>query len=188
MATQPAPGRMSFAEYLEFERQAGTKSEYRAGEIFAMAGGSEEHSRISVRVTSLLEHLLVNCRTYNSDMKVYAAAVDEGMYPDASVICDQPEYQDARRDVLLNPVLVVEVLSPTTREYDLSLKAGFYRTIPSLQMLVFIDSESRYVQRQTRQDKNWSLESMTDLGDVAWSFAGKSVTLGEVYSGILSAA
>ena len=121
-------------------------------------------------------------------MKVYAAAVDEGMYPDASVICDQPEYQDARRDVLLNPVLVVEVLSPTTREYDLSLKAGFYRTIPSLQMLVFIDSESRYVQRQTRQEKNWSLESMTDLEDVAWRFAEKSVTLGELYSGILSAA
>ena len=73
MATQPAREKLSFAEYLEFERLAGTKSEYRAGEIFAMAGGSDEHSRLSVRVTSLLEHLLVNCRTYNSDMKVYAA-------------------------------------------------------------------------------------------------------------------
>ena len=188
MATQPTPGKLSFSEYLELERLAGTKSEYRAGEMFAMAGGSDEHSRLSVRVTSLLENLLVHCRTYNSDMKVYAAAVNEGMYPDASVVCDKPEYQDARRDVLLNPVLVVEVLSPTTREYDLSLKAGFYRTIPSLQMLVFVDSESRYVQRQTRQKGNWTLETVTDLEDAAWVFAGKSVALGEVYRGILPAA
>ena len=186
MATHPTPNKISFAEYLELERLADTKSEYRGGEIFAMAGGTLTHAELSARMVALLGRVLgQSCRVFTSDLKIYATAVGEGMYPDVSLLCGEPEFYDARRDVLLNPTVVVEVLSPSTREYDQSLKAGFYRTIPSLEALILLDSERVYVQRQARKASGWLLEEWTSLDDVLWIAGNASVPLREIYDRIL---
>ena len=185
MATQPTAGKISFADYLAAERLADTKSEYRAGEIFAMAGGNDEHSRLGVRITSLLERTLPSCRIYNSDMKVYAAAVDEGMYPDASVACEEPEYRDARRDVLLNPSLVFEILSPSTREYDGSLKASFYRAMPTVQAIFLVGTEGLYIQRQSRRADGWLLEEFVSLDEKVPLIRSETLIMRDIYDRIL---
>ena len=107
MAAAPKPY-ISPEEYLELERQAETKSEYYAGELFAMAGGSPEHSLIAANVTGSLWLQLREspCTLYNSDMKVRSTA-EHFAYPDLTVVCGAAEYGDAERDVLLNPTLIV---------------------------------------------------------------------------------
>ncbi len=185
MATQPTPDKLSFTEYLRLERAADTKSEYRGGLLFAMAGGTLTHARLSARVISLLERTAGrSCQVLTSDLKIYAAAVDEGMYPDASLLCAEPEFFDGRKDVLLNPTVVFEVLSPSTREYDQSLKASFYRTIPSLEAIFLIDSEQIYVQRQIRQGNGWLLEERKNLDDALSLYGDARLTLREIYDGI----
>ena len=186
MATHPTPNKISFDQYLELERKATVKSEYRGGEMFLMAGGTAAHACLSVRVTTLLESSLGrSCQIFNSDLKIYAAAVGEGMYPDASLLCGVPDFHPGQKDVLLNPTVVFEVLSPSTREYDLSLKASFYRTIPSLEQLVLIDSERIYVQRQARQAGGWILEERMSLDDVLEITEKVSLSLRELYDQIL---
>jgi Uma2 family endonuclease len=184
MATNPSPAKVTFAEYLEQERHANYKSEYRAGEVFAMAGGTPAHAELSMRMGFLLKSLL-GCRVFSSDLKVFAKAVNEAMYPDVSVACDELQFQDERKDVILNPTLVVEVLSPSTREYDLSLKASFYRTIPSVKALFLVDSERQYVQRQTRTADSWHLAEFTQSHQLVYDTTDCAFTLADIYTGIL---
>jgi len=111
--------------------------------------------------------------------------VNESMYPDGMALCGEPEFYKNRKDVIVNPTLVVEVLSPSTKYYDASFKMRAYRTIPSLQHCLLIDSESVYVQLFSRSGKNWMLTESTErtryleIGDLL------TLTLEEVYSGIL---
>lgn len=186
MATQAIPGKVSFAEYLDFERQADTKHEFRGGEIYAMSGGTLTHARLSAKIIFLLSRSLSqSCQVFSSDLKIYAATVNEGMYPDVSLLCGEPEFYDGRRDILLNPTVVCEVLSPSTREYDQSLKASFYRAIPSLQTIILLDSETIYAQRQARHGGGWLLDEWTSPDGVLPIIQDVSVALREIYEGIL---
>jgi len=188
MATNAAPGKISFDEYLELEALARDKSEYRSGEVFAMSGGTPVHSRLSGRMFVLLDKVK-GCQAYSSDLKIFAAAVNEGMYPDASLVCGDLEFYSGRKDVILNPMLAVEVLSPSTRDYDLAMKASFYRTIPSMATLLFVDSERRWVQRQTRQSKpgsdQWTLTEFADPSQTVWTAGDQQITVADIYDGIL---
>jgi len=191
MATNAVPGKLSFDEYLELEALARDKSEYRSGEVSAMSGGTPVHSRLSGRMFVLLDKIR-SCHAYTSDLKIFAAAVNEGMYPDASLVCGDLEFCSGRRDVILNPVLVVEVLSPSTRDYDLGMKASFYRTIPSIAALLLVDSEQRGVQRQTRQSPEsnpgsdqWTLTEFADSGLTVWTNGNHQITVADIYDGIL---
>lgn len=186
MATNAAPAQTSFDEYLELERTAQFKSEYRSGEVFAMSGGTPVHARLSVRVGGLLERLLPGCQVFSSDLKVFAHAVNEGMYPDVSVACEELQFHDAKKDVILNPTLVVEVLSPSTRAYDLAFKASFYRTLHSLKALFLVDSERVYVQRQTPAATGfWTLAEFTQSDETVWKSGNQQLTVGDIYSGIV---
>ncbi len=186
MATQPLPGKITFGEYLELERVAADcKHEYRGGEMFAMSGRTPVHARLSVRVSSLLDRTMGSgCQIFSSDLRIYASCVSEAMYPDVSMVCGDLEYFDERRDVIVNPTLIVEVLSPSTREYELSLKASFYRTIPALQTILLADSERQYVQRQARQSQGWALEEFTRPDQALWVVDGGSITVADLYNGI----
>jgi len=106
-------------EYLARERLADSKSEYYDGEIFAMAGSSPEHSLISMNIGRELSHQLFEkpCRVYNSDLKVRATEATYA-YPDVTVVCGEPEFEDTEADVLVNPTVIVEVISPTTEGSD----------------------------------------------------------------------
>src|SRR5438128_137657 len=127
-------------EYLARERQAETKSEYYEGEIFAMAGGSEEHSLIATNVLIELGLQLRDrpCKIYNNDLRVQVDEEGPYTYPDVSVVCGEAKFVDAEVDTLLNPTVIVEVLSHTTEAWDRGGKFERYQQMPSLKAYVLI--------------------------------------------------
>src|SRR3989442_732099 len=152
-------------QYLALERQAETKSEYFAGEIFAMAGASPEHSIITVNLTRELSSQLLErpCQVYSSDMKVRVTE-DLYVYPDVSVVCGEAQFAGEEREVLLNPTLIVEVLSPSTEAWDRGGKFEQYRQRESLQEYVLIAQGRPHVERYARQaDGQWLVTEVNGL-------------------------
>jgi Uma2 family endonuclease len=146
--------------YLEIERLAEFKSEYLAGEMFAMSGAREPHLLISYNLTGEFRTLFRQrpCRAYASDMRVRVNATGLYTYPDLSVVCGEPQFLDSQRDTLLNPGLIVEILSPSTEAYDRGRKFEHYRSIPSLNEYLLLASERIGAELFTRQpDGRWLL-------------------------------
>ena len=132
----------SAGEYLELERVADYKSEYYKGEIFAMAGAGHNHNRIvenlSIEIGSFFKGK--SCRTYSSDQRIHIPNTGLYTYPDLIIVCDKNQYLDDKKDTILNPSVIIEVLPESTEAYDRGQKFHFYRSIPSLQEYVLIDS------------------------------------------------
>jgi len=147
--------RSSPDEYLVLERRSETKHEYVDGHIVAMAGGSRTHSVIAANTIRLLGNELApkGCQIYSSDMRIGIARRGY-FYPDLSVVCGTAETEDDLDDVLLNPVLIVEVLSPSTAAFDRGDKFQKYRTIPSLKVFVLISQHKPFVEVYERKDFN----------------------------------
>jgi Uma2 family endonuclease len=153
-------------EYLAIERKADRKSEYYRGEMFAMAGASRRHNLILVNVAAELRQLLKArpCEVYSSDMRNRVTPVGLYTYPDASVVCGEPEFADDQKDTLLNPVVIVEILSDSTRDYDRSRKFQYYRELASLREYLTIEQDSPRVERWARQaEGGWLLTEFKDL-------------------------
>jgi Uma2 family endonuclease len=160
-------------EYLAAERQAEIRHEYVDGYLIAMAGGSGNHGLIISNVNAILKNALASrgCRIYATDVKVgLQNKRGDYFYPDVSVVCERPEWEDKHNDILLNPLLLVEVLSPSTEAYDRGAKLAKYRTIPSLKVFVVISQETPFVEVHERQSFNaWrttyaeSIDSTIDL-------------------------
>ena len=149
-------------QYLEIERQAEFKSEYFAGRMFAMAGGSTKHSLISGNVYALIWAQLRKkpCFTFNSDMKVCVDETGLYTYPDISVVCGEVKYTDGHRDMIENPVVIIEVLSPTTEGYDRGAKFGHYQEISSLAEYLLVSQEAMRIEHYVRQDDHqWLLSN-----------------------------
>src|SRR5439155_7242290 len=127
-------------EYLEIDRAAQFKSEYFHGEIFAMAGASEDHNTITFNVAGLLHSQLRGgpCRGFSADMRVSTGEGEMYVYPDVGVVCGERRFVDARRDVLLNPTVIIEVLSQTTEAFDRGGKFEGYRRLESLRDYLLI--------------------------------------------------
>jgi Uma2 family endonuclease len=183
MAAAPKPY-ITPKEYLESERQAEYKSEYFAGEVFAMAGGSPEHSLIAANATRELGNQLLKkpCRVYNSDLRVHANEPHYS-YPDVTVVCGEPQFLDEKRDTLLNPTVIVEVLSPTTEAWDRGGKFEQYRQRESLQEYVLIAQDRAHVERFTRQPGGqWLLSEVNGLeGTLSLPSLGCELTLSQIY-------
>lgn len=159
MASLPAP-RLTEEEYLELERRAESKSEFFDGQMFAMAGGTLNHALLSNTIGAMLHRQMPpGCRTCNSDLRIKSDTARFYTYPDCSVICGDAEYAAGNhRDVVLNPVLIVEVLSPSTEAYDRGKKFELYRTIPSLREYMLVHQDRRHVEHYSRQDdSSWVL-------------------------------
>ena len=159
MSLQPQT-RFTPEEYLAQERQALYKSEYLNGEIFAMSGASREHNLICVNVSSILHAQLRQrpCETYAGDMRVKVSPTGLYTYPDVIVVCDEPQFEDAHVDTLLNPTLIMEVLSPSTEDYDRGTKFEHYRTLPSLQEYLLISQDKIHIVHYVKQeDATWVL-------------------------------
>lgn len=151
---------MTYAEYCELERSAAVKHEYLRGEVFAMAGGTLEHGRLSARLIYLLSRELDGrpCRVFSSDVRVRIEATDLDTYPDASVVCGEPRTAEQDANALLNPILVVEVLSDATEAYDRGEKASHYRRSPSLQAYLLVAQHHPRLELQVRRgDGSWAL-------------------------------
>ncbi|WP_437317892.1 Uma2 family endonuclease [Sorangium sp. So ce385] len=160
MAQAAARTGLSPQEYLAFERSSPLRHEYADGEIFAMAGGTLEHSAVAANVIGELRSALQGrgCRVLTSDMRVKIAATRRYVYPDGAVVCSRPEFEDEQRDTLLNPRLVVEVLSDSSEAYDRGEKFAQYRTLPSLQEYVLASQKAPRIEVFTRQpDGAWLL-------------------------------
>lgn len=156
-------------EYLRLERQAEYKSEYLNGEIFAMTGASREHNLISTNISSSLHGQLKGrpCEVYAVDMRVKVRANGLYPYPDIAVVCGEPQFEDDFVDTLLNPTLLVEVLSQSTERYDRIAKTSYYRTIDSLaEHLVVAQDEIRLEQHVRQPDGRWLLSEYVTLDAV----------------------
>jgi Uma2 family endonuclease len=136
----------TFADYLAVERVSETKHEFDAGEIVAMSGGTARHSALAARmITALGNTCSPGCTVFTSDMRVRVVATGRATYPDVSMVCGPIEYdsEDAARTTLINPMLLVEVLSVTTEKGDRGNKWMHYQRIPSLQEYVLVSPELR---------------------------------------------
>ena len=171
-------------EYLARERLAESKSEYYDGEIFAMAGSSPEHSLISMNIGRELSHQLFEkpCRVYNSDLKVRATEATYA-YPDVTVVCGEPEFEDTEADVLVNPTVIVEVISPTTEGWDRGGKFERYRARESLQEYLLVAQDRAHLERYYRQPRGEWLLSVVDSPDGTLSLPsiGCQLELARVY-------
>jgi Uma2 family endonuclease len=156
-------------EYLEIEDKAEYKSEYYAGEMFAMAGGSDQHSLIAAEALYLLRIQFRGrpCRVYTSDMRIRVGKTGLYTYPDVSAVCGPSQLEGGHNQTLLNPNLIVEVLSPSTEAYDRGRKFEHYRTIPSLTQYLLIASDRVHADVFTRGNEGvWMLASASEPGDV----------------------
>lgn len=153
-------------EYLARERAAQFKSEFYRGETFAMAGASRAHTLIVQNISRHLGNLLAErpCEVYPAEMRVRVTATRLYTYPDVTVVCDQPVFADDEKDVLLNPSVLVEVLSPSTANYDRGDKAAHYRRLESLRELMLVEQDYPLVEQLIRQtDNDWLLKRIEGL-------------------------
>jgi Uma2 family endonuclease len=168
MAAEIKP-RLSFDEYLAIESKAEYKSEFVDGRMHGMAGASPEHNLIVVNVGSELRAQLKSkhCRGYASDMLLRIEAKHSGRYPDVTVVCGESKfYKNQNLDALLNPTLLVEVLSPSTENYDRGIKAEEYRSIITLKEYLLIAQDRCHLEQYLRQsDNQWLLTEFSKLED-----------------------
>ncbi len=145
---------LSPEEYLALERRAETKHEYVDGVLLAMVGGTPTHSQIAMNAGVALAIQLRGrpCIVYNSDLKVGIAKLRAYAYPDVTVVCETPQIADGERDVLLNPLLIVEVLSPSTEQYDRTGKFLRYQRIPGFAEYLLIAQDRPLVELCSRQE------------------------------------
>jgi len=175
-------------EYLAIDRAAEFKSEYFAGEMVGMAGASENHNIITVNLASELRTRLRGgpCRPFSTDMRVSAGAGDLYFYPDVVVVCGERRFADERRDVLLNPTVIAEVLSPTTEADDRGDKFEGYRRLESLHEYVLVAQDRPHIEHFTRQEEGRWLLSEVDGMEAVLHLAsiGCGLPLNEVYEGV----
>ena len=180
----PVPARLTPEEYLERERAAEYKSEYAGGEIVAMSGAKEAHVLITWNTGAALHAQLRGrpCRAYVSDMRVAVATAGSYRYPDVVALCEVPRFLDERRDTLLNPSVIVEVLSASTEKTDRIEKWAEYRRLESLQEYVLVAQDQMRVECYRRHGDVWIFRELSEPDAVLeLPSVGCAVALRDVY-------
>lgn len=172
---------MSYAEYLALEAESDTKHEFVNGEVHAMAGGTIQHGALAMAVGTALSNALRDrrCRVLSSDVRVRVKATGMSTYPDLTVVCGAIEVEDDDKHGVVNPVLVVEVLSDSTEAYDRGAKAAHYRRIPSLREYVLVSHREPLIEVYRRNERNkWELVAEARTSGVAEiASCGEPITL-----------
>ncbi len=171
-------------QYEEFEDRARERHEFHDGYVYAMSGGTLNHSQISGNLYALV-HTAVRggaCRAYTEAVRVRATASDD-VYPDVSVTCDPRDLADMRQRVIAYPILIIEVLSPSTALYDQHGKFDLYRQIPTLREYLLVDSvNARRVEVRRKDDAGaWSSTVYSDEQDVPIGTVGLSLSMDSIY-------
>ena len=183
-----AKAKITVQEYLAMERASDTKHEFYDGDIFAMTGGTPSHSLIATNFASEARADLKDrpCVVYNSDLRVKVKPTGLYTYPDVTIVCGQQQFDDDQRDTLVNPTVVVEVLSKSTAIYYRGTKSKHYRKVESLQALIIVEQDSPVVEVYRRQsDGNWLLTEATELSEsIAIEPLGISIPLSEIYRNV----
>jgi Uma2 family endonuclease len=165
MSTQPKT-RYTPQEYLAFERKSEYRSEYFDGEVFAMGGASRWHNLVAMNIAAELRAQLRSrpCEVYPSDMRVKVAPTGLYTYPDVTVVCGEPSFEDEQHDTLLNPTVLIEVLAKSTENYDRGKKFEHYRQVNSLIEYVLVAQQEPHVEHYARQeDEGWLLTEVKGL-------------------------
>jgi Uma2 family endonuclease len=185
MSSEPRK-RLTPDEYLAIERQAQTKSEYLNGETFAMSGASPRHALITGNIVQALGGRLRDrpCFVFPSDLRLHVSASGLFTYPDVVVACGELKYRDDRRDTLLNPLVLLEVLSESTEAYDRGRKFEHYRALPSLAEYLLVAQDKPHVEQFVKQpDGRWLLGELNRLEDVViLPSLGCPLPLAEIYA------
>jgi Uma2 family endonuclease len=182
--TAPARELWTPSEFLAWERRQPTKHGYLRGEIVAMAGASREHNLIVANVLALLVAALRDrpCEAYPSDMRVWIPAAERYTYPDVTVVCGGPEFQDDTFDTLLNPMMLVEVLSDSTEAEDRGKKLHDYATLPSVHEVLLVAQDEALVDHYVRRaEGGWTVQTIATGGTVECVSLGLSVPVEDLY-------
>lgn len=173
-------------EYLWLERKSEYKSEYVDGQIYAHAGASEPHNLIVAQTIAEFSSQLKGkpCRVYPSDIRVWLESINSYVYPDVTVLCGEPDFYDDRKDTILNPQIIVEVMSPSSESYDRTTKSEGYRSLASLTTYILIAQDKPLIEVFERQeDERWLLSSAKGLeASVDLSHIGCTLKLADVYA------
>lgn len=173
-------------EYLAYEQETGIKHEYIDGEIFAMSGGTDKHSRIKANCIVEVGYQLRDkpCILYDSDMKVKISEI-KYVYPDFSIVCEKSVFTDEAHTMLLNPTLIAEVTSDSSESYDKLTKAQFYRSLPSVQAYLIIEQDRPRAELYTRQNNGWLLQEFDSLeATIPLDAIGCTLPMSEIYRDI----
>jgi Uma2 family endonuclease len=180
----------SLEEYLRREERNVYKSEFFNGQIIRMAGGKIKHNLIAGNIFTAIKiavkNLSQNFLALNSDQKIYIPNKEIVVYPDALIISEKPEYYNNRKDLITNPLLIVEVLSKSTRGYDKGEKFMHYRTIPSFKEYVLIEQDEPKVEIWFRAEENtWRITTITDNDAlIQLDSIGISISISDIYENI----
>jgi Uma2 family endonuclease len=185
MSAVPKPRLLTEEEYLLVERRAELKSEYYRGEMFQMAGAKRAHNLITGNLVRVIgnEFQDKSCEVYSSDMRVKASS-DFYTYPYVVAVCGGPRFLDDELDTLLNPLVIIEVLSESTQKYDESFKVPEYRRLPSLKELALVNQEMPYIEiYQRERGTPWKMSTITGLdATLSLKSIGCKIPLAEVYA------
>ena len=188
MATQPLPI-ITEQGYLELDRAARYKSEFVDGAVYAMSGGTLRHSSLAARLIGYFSRQLdgKKCFVLTSDARIRTPKSGSYFYPDLSIICGEPEAYKDDKDLLVNPTVIVEVLSPSTSDYDHGKKFMHYREIPTLQDYLLVHTEEILVEQYTRQSDGMWLLSDHPGPDAIVSLSSINCALhpGPIYEGAI---
>ncbi len=174
----------TFQEYLAHEVVSNVKHEYLDGQIYAMAGGIPSHAALAAAVAGQLYSQLRGgrCRSYSSDLRVRVLATGLATYPDVTIVCGERELDPEDKNTVTNPTLVVEVLSPSTEEYDRGEKLDHYRRIPALRQVVLVSHDTRRLEVWTRGEGDaWTCAEVGDGGVADLRSVGGRLDVREVY-------
>jgi len=162
MSSVPQP-RLSAEEYLALERKAETKNEFFDGRIYAMTGASRQHNRIVINLAAALHGAVRGrpCEAFVSDMRVKVGRAGIYTYPDAVAVCGEPQFEDEHLDTLLNPTVIVEVLSDSTERYDRGEKFARYRRLESLAEFVLVAQDRMRIERFVRDGEFWIMNEVS---------------------------
>jgi Uma2 family endonuclease len=186
--SQPAVKHMTDTEYLAFERTSEERHEYYDGAIFLMSGASFGHNVIEDNIRGSLHAFLkgTKCRSFGSNLRIHVPKNTLYTYPDILIVCDKPVFANNEFDTLLNPSVIIEILSPSTGNYDRGAKFDLYREIESLQEYILIDSRSTHCIHYIKNDDlTWTLSEAKNLTDTFEIVTiGLPLQLSDVYAGV----
>jgi Uma2 family endonuclease len=177
--------RYTYADYVALELESPTKHEFLAGEIYAMAGGSEEHSALAAEVLAVLRDAARTgpCRVHTSDLRIYVESPGLATFPDGSVICGPlQQHAPSPRATALNPTVLVEVTSDSSEEYDTGVKVDHYRTIASLRDYIIVSHRERRITVHSRTDEGeWVARVAMTGGQVVVESLNTKLSVDEIY-------
>ena len=188
MLTSSPPKTLSLEAYRNLETIAEVKHEYHDGEIIEMTGGSINHNSILINLIVLLKLALrgTNYRLQSSDLRLWIPQYNRGLYPDLMIIAGEPLFSDNRNDEILNPCVIIEVLSSSTSSYDRGDKFRYYRSIPQLNQYLLVSQGEILIESYSKtSENNWLLQEYTPpKGIISLDSLGISLNLADIYEGI----